>query len=242
VRACLRSTLCASLSPARSDCAVGAQPSKRKEQRKLNGAGTADADQPPAKRQRTEEEEREWVSRQGGRGSRNREWFDEERKKGQRVVIDLSFDDIMTEREVKSLVTQVCVATHGAHRVRAGCLRAELEAPGGHWQEQRRTTQKALPAASNRRVLPTPHSTRKDPWRRACLPHSAACLTRIFGRPAGCALVWLQQEVAETPEPSPHQVSSPPALPASMSVCARTRASELVFCWRADVAGGEETW
>jgi hypothetical protein len=52
--------VCAALSPARSDCAVGAQPSKRKEQRKLNGAGTADADQPPAKRQRTEEEEREW--------------------------------------------------------------------------------------------------------------------------------------------------------------------------------------
>lgn len=124
MRACLRSTAHGALSHACSDFAAGAQPSKRKEQRKLNGAGTADADQPPAKRQRTEEEEREWVSRQGGRGSRNREWFDEERKKGQRVVIDLSFDDIMTEREVKSLVTQVCVAPRGALRVRAGYLHA----------------------------------------------------------------------------------------------------------------------
>jgi len=145
VFACLRSTARAALSPARSDFAVGAQPSKRKEQRKLNGAGTADADQPPAKRQRTEEEEREWVSRQGGRGSRNREWFDEERKKGQRVVIDLSFDDIMTEREVKSLVTQVCVAPRSALRVRAGYMRAELTNPGGRWQEQQRTAQKAKP-------------------------------------------------------------------------------------------------
>lgn len=177
MRACLRSTLCASLSPARSDCAVGAQPSKRKEQRKLNGAGTADADQPPAKRQRTEEEEREWVSRQGGRGSRNREWFDEERKKGQRVVIDLSFDDIMTEREVKSLVTQVCVATHGAHRVRAGCLRAELEAPGGHWQEQRRTAQKAQPPCGIKSACVAYTSQHEERSVAARLPTALCCMS-----------------------------------------------------------------
>ena len=89
---------------------------QRKEQRKLNAASSADADQPPVKRQRTEEEDKEWVSRLGGRGQRNREWFDEERKRGQRVVIDLGFDDLMTEREVKSLVTQVGAAVSGAVR------------------------------------------------------------------------------------------------------------------------------
>ena len=68
--------------------------SQRKEQRKntIAAAATAAGDtegdeggegEPPAKKQRTEEEEREWVSRLGGRGQRNREWFDEERKKGQ---------------------------------------------------------------------------------------------------------------------------------------------------------------
>ena len=71
---------------------------------------------PTAKRQRTEEEDREWVSRLGGRGQRNREWFEEERKKGQRVVVDLGFDQLMTEREVKSLVTQIAhVSGSGAH-------------------------------------------------------------------------------------------------------------------------------
>jgi hypothetical protein len=160
------------LSPARSDCAVGAQPSKRKEQRKLNGAGTADADQPPAKRQRTEEEEREWVSRQGGRGSRNRAGFDEERKKGQRVVIDLSFDDIMTEREVKSLVTQVCVAPCSARRVRAGYMRAELTNPGDHWQEQHRTAQKAQPPCWRHRIaVCCPHRTAQGKTRGGALAY-----------------------------------------------------------------------
>ena len=92
---------------------------QRKEQRKLTIAAAAErgenADEPQAKRQRTEEEEREWVSRLGGRGSRNHEWFNEVRKKGQRVVVDLGFDDLMNEREVTSLVTQVLVCSYFTH-------------------------------------------------------------------------------------------------------------------------------
>ncbi|EKX55147.1 hypothetical protein GUITHDRAFT_98931 [Guillardia theta CCMP2712] len=51
----------------------------------------------------------------GGRGSRNRESFDQLRKDGQRVVIDLSFDDLMTEKEVRSLVTQLA-HSYGTNR------------------------------------------------------------------------------------------------------------------------------
>lgn len=40
-----------------------------------------------------------------------KEEFDKLLKSGQRVVVDLQFDDLMSEREVKSLVVQVCVRT-----------------------------------------------------------------------------------------------------------------------------------
>jgi hypothetical protein len=38
-----------------------------------------------------------------------REEFDSLAKDGPRVVVDLQFDDLMSEREVKSLVVQVCI-------------------------------------------------------------------------------------------------------------------------------------
>jgi hypothetical protein len=48
-----------------------------------------------------------FVPRVGGRGKTNREQFDEARKNGQRIAIDLGFDQDMTEREMKSLVLQL---------------------------------------------------------------------------------------------------------------------------------------
>jgi tRNA (guanine9-N1)-methyltransferase len=112
----------------------------RKERRKEQKNATASAEnegsdgQPPTKRQRTDEEEREWVARLGGRGSRNREWFDEERKKGQRVVIDLSFDNLMTDREVKSLVTQVA-HLYGCNRKSTNPLHLHLTSVGQRCEE-----------------------------------------------------------------------------------------------------------
>ena len=91
---------------------------------------------PPEKKQRHEEGPRakDWVGRQGGRGSRSREAFDEERKKGQRVVVDLGFDSLMTEREVRSLVTQVA-HLYGCNRKSAKPLHLHLTSVGQRCEE-----------------------------------------------------------------------------------------------------------
>ena len=91
---------------------------------------------PPEKKQRHEEGPRakDWVGRQGGRGSRSREAFDEERKKGQRVVVDLGFDSLMTEREVRSLVTQVA-HLYGCNRKSAKPLHLHLASVGQRCEE-----------------------------------------------------------------------------------------------------------
>jgi hypothetical protein len=46
-----------------------------------------------------------------------REEFDSLAKNGQRVVVDLQFDDLMAEREVKSLVVQVYISCAGPGEV-----------------------------------------------------------------------------------------------------------------------------
>ena len=115
---------------------------EQREQRMQNAAaesgevGEGGEGGPPEKKQRSEEGPRakEWVGRQGGRGSRSREAFDEERKKGQRVVVDLGFDSLMTEREVRSLVTQVA-HLYGCNRKSAKPLHLHLTSVGQRCEE-----------------------------------------------------------------------------------------------------------
>eukprot|EP00961_Rhodomonas_salina_P270300 3651418-Rhodomonas_salina.3 len=77
----------------------------RKKADRAERLAAGDSDQPQEKRQKVDK-----PPRIGGRGSHNRERFDVARKQGKRVCIDLSFDDMMTEKEVKSLVIQVRAA------------------------------------------------------------------------------------------------------------------------------------